>query len=217
MAHYIAYATEAGAGDRPREMLSQVRGMLSLGIWGVPTTAQLKLKLLPGDGLIVAVGAPYRQFVGDAVLSSRYRKFSETEIAALPAGLEFDHGITLARTRIWPRARLIEEVWPLTTKARSGHNRTGQFRGAINSVISVDAALIVAAGTGDANARADERAADATDSYQGANRLTDAEDEKVITLMNARRADEGKPPLTAEQEEQIRENRRSSRTRLYRA
>lgn len=51
-------------------MLSQVQGMLGLGIWGVSYDAQLKLRLLPGDGLIVAVGAPYRQFVGDAVLSS---------------------------------------------------------------------------------------------------------------------------------------------------
>lgn len=145
MAHYIAYATEAGT-TAPREMVSQVHKMLTLGIWGVPSTAQLKSKLLPGDGLIVAVGTPYRQFVGDAVLASRYRRFLEDEIGALPRGLEFDHGLPLTRVRIWPRARLIAELWPRTRASQSNRNRTGHFLGAINSVQSVDAALIVAAG-----------------------------------------------------------------------
>ena len=83
-------------------------------------------------------------------------------------------------------------------------------------MISVDAAVILAAATGDANGRAGEPAAGAEDFFpQGASRLTDAEDEKVIALMNARRADDGKPPLTDEQEEQIRENRRSRGIRRY--
>lgn len=75
--------------------------MLTLGLWGVPTSAQLRARLLPGDGLIVAVGSPHREFVGDAVLGSRYRGFSTDEIAAMPAGFEFDHGLTLSRARIW--------------------------------------------------------------------------------------------------------------------
>ena len=59
MAHYIAYATEAGT-TLPHKMKEQVLAMLTAGVWGVPASAQLKAKLLPGDGLIIAVGAPYR-------------------------------------------------------------------------------------------------------------------------------------------------------------
>ena len=49
---------------------------------------------MPGDGLIVAVGAPYRRFVGDAVVASRYRRFTDEEVSRLPAGLEFGYGVT---------------------------------------------------------------------------------------------------------------------------
>jgi hypothetical protein len=74
--------------------------MLTAGLWGVPGSAQLRTKLLPGDGLIIAVGSPHREFIGDAVLGSRYRPFSDDELAVLPAGLEFDHGVTLTRARL---------------------------------------------------------------------------------------------------------------------
>ena len=70
MAHYIAYATESGT-SLPKKTKEQVISMLTLGLWGVPASAQLRSKLLPGDGLIVAVGSPHREFVGDAVLGSR--------------------------------------------------------------------------------------------------------------------------------------------------
>jgi hypothetical protein len=203
MAHYLAYATQAGT-SRPREMLSQVHQMLTLGLWGVPTTALLKTRLLPGDGLIVAVGAPYRGFVGDAVIASRYRKFSEAETSALPPGLAFDHGLTLNRAQIWPHAAPIEAVWRQTTKAKN--NKHASFRAAIHTLPSVDAALIIAAGTG-RQTGIGERTTHATDGS-----LAEAEDDKIIALMNARRAAIAKPPLSADQEKSVRESRRAQRT-----
>jgi hypothetical protein len=143
MAHYIAYATEAGT-KLPHSMMQQVVSMLTAGLWGIPRSAQLRTKLLPGDGLIIALGSPYREFIGDAVLGSRYRPFSYEEIAALPAGLEFDHGVTLKRARIWPETIPIENVWPQVKAATS--NPRAHFLGAINTVRSPDAALIVAEG-----------------------------------------------------------------------
>ena len=203
MAHYLAYATEAGT-SRPREMVSQVHRILTLGLWGVPTTAQLKMRLLPGDGLIVAVGAPYRQFVGDAVIASRYRKFSEAEISGLPPGLAFDHGLTLSRAQIWQRAAPIEALWQRTTKAKN--NKQAFFRSAIHTLPSVDAALIVAAGTGRQKGIGERELHTADGS------LTEAEDDKIIALMNAHRVASGKPPLSADQEKSVRERRRWQRT-----
>jgi hypothetical protein len=40
MAHYIAYATESGT-SLPENTKEQVTSMLTLGLWGVPTSAQL--------------------------------------------------------------------------------------------------------------------------------------------------------------------------------
>jgi hypothetical protein len=194
MAHYIAYATESGT-SLPKKTKEQVISMLTLGLWGVPTSAQLRSKLLPGDDLIVAVGSPHREFVGDAVLGSRYRAFSTEEVAALPAGLEFDHGLTLSRARVWSRAVPIEAVWSRVMAADT--NPDALFLGAITTVRSPDAAIIVAEGVGGG------------DQAFGQTDAAAAEDSKVIATMNARRAQQGKPPLTAAQEERVRENRRS--------
>jgi hypothetical protein len=57
VAHFIAYATESGT-SLPKETKEQVISILTLSLWGVPTSAQLRSKLLVGDGLIVAVGSP---------------------------------------------------------------------------------------------------------------------------------------------------------------
>ena len=44
-----------------------------------------------------------------------------------------------------------------------------------------------------------------------AQRLAEEEDDKVIALMNARRLEQGKPPLSERQETSVRQNRRGSR------
>lgn len=206
MAHYIAYATKAGT-TIPDKMKDQAVSMLMAGLWGVPSSAQLKAKLLPGDGLIIAVGAPHREFIGDAVLGSRYRAFSDDELAALPQGLEFDHGLTLRRTRVWPEAIPIAKIWSRTRAAT--RNPRAYLRAAINAVRSQDAALIVTKGTGGADSGIEAISALAAPEQEDNTR--DAEDARIIAVMNARRAEQGKPPLTPEQEEQVHKNRRAAR------
>ena len=154
MAHYIAYATKAGT-TRPQRVLAEVLQMLEAGIWAVPTTAQLKMKLTSGDGLLVAVGSPHRLFVGDAVVASPYHRFADDEAAKMPPGLKFEHGITLAHARIWPKALPIMDAWLRTTASRTNPN--AQFFGAISTLHSVDAAMIVAAGTGELAHRTGDR------------------------------------------------------------
>jgi hypothetical protein len=208
MAHYIAYATEAGT-TLPHEMKEQAVSMLMLGLWGIPSAAQLKTKLLPGDGLIIAVGSPHREFIGDAVLSSRYRQFSDDEIAALPPGLEFDHGLILTRARLWPEAIPIEKVWARVAAAT--RNPRAHFRGAINSVSSRDAVLIMAEGTRGTGSHSGLVYAPVAAEREAV--AADAEDTRIVSVMNARRAEQGKPPLTPEQEKHVRANRRSERER----
>jgi len=178
-------------------MKEQAVSMLIGGLWGVPSSALLKAKLLAGDGLIIAVGSPHREFIGDAVLGSRYRKFSDDEIAALAPGLHFDHGLTLRRARFWPEAIPIENVWVRATAAT--RNPRALFRGAIISVRSHDAALIVAEGTGGAASRGEPTYALAAAGREA--EAADAGDARIVAVMNARRATQGKPPLTAGQEE----------------
>jgi hypothetical protein len=68
MAHYIAYASKSRAAQH-RELMAEVISMLEAAIWAIPHTTELGPKLVPGDGLIVAVGASYRRFVANAIAS----------------------------------------------------------------------------------------------------------------------------------------------------
>ena len=65
---------------------------------------------MPGDGLLILVGSPYRSFVGDAVIGSPYRQFTADELARRPAGLNFDHGVILERVRTWSRFVALADV-----------------------------------------------------------------------------------------------------------
>ena len=141
------------------------------------------------------------------MLGSRYRRFSDDEFAALPPGLEFDHGLTLSRARIWPKAIPIPKIWVHVAAAQS--NPEALFLGAINTIKSPDAAVIVAAGTGNTSSGSEMQRLLAP--IQLAAEAVDAEDARIIALMNARRAEQGKPPLSPAREEQVRESRRSDR------
>ena len=69
---------------------------------------------------------------------------------------------------------------------------------------SPDAAVIVAAGTGNTGSGSEMQRLLAP--TQLAAEAADAEDAKIIALMNARRAEQGKPPLSLVQEAQVWES-----------
>jgi hypothetical protein len=113
--------------------------------------------------------------------------------------------LTLRRARLWFSAIRIEDVWYRVVAASS--NPRAEFRGALNSVRSQDAAVIVAAGTG--GTASGTSATYAPGAAEREAEAADGEDARIIALVNARRSKQGKPQLTAEQEEQVRANRRS--------
>jgi hypothetical protein len=103
--------------------------------------------------------------------------------------------------------RMVRLEWTIRKRAcprRLGPPRA-RFLRAINTVRSPDAALIVAEGSGGR-----EPSGVATSTFA---KTADAEDSRIIAVMNARRAQQGKPELTPEQEERVKENRRSERHR----
>lgn len=65
----------------------------------------------------------------------------------------------------------------------------------------------------DLNRRVEGSVARAKARAEEAERLASAEDDRLITHMNAKRAAEGRPPLSADQEASVRENRRDGRNR----
>jgi hypothetical protein len=127
-------------------MPEQAREVLRAGLWGVPPTAQLRMRPRPGDGVLIAVGAPDRVFIGDAVVTAGYQHFTDDEAKRLPKRLAFDRGLSLTRVRVWPRAMPVMAVWPSTVAALT-NPRALPF-GAITALNSSDAAKIVATSRG---------------------------------------------------------------------
>lgn len=144
VACFIVNFAKSGT-PRPRGMPDQARQLLRVGLWGVPPTAQLRARVKPGDGVVVVVGAPDRVFVGDAVVAVGYHRFGEDDAARFPEHLRFEHGITLRQARVWPGAVPVMSVWPRTSAARTNPNAL--WFGSIRAIGSVDAAMMVAAGT----------------------------------------------------------------------
>jgi hypothetical protein len=63
----------------------------------------------------------------------------------------------------------------------------------------------------DLDRRSQNAVARATARAQAAERVAEVRDNEVIALMNAKRVEEGKPPLSEQQEASVRESRRSRR------
>ena len=143
MAHYIVQFTKGGATLKIG-LTRQARDLLRRGLWGVPPTAQLKMQPRPGAGVLVAVGAPDRVFVGDAVVASGYHRFNDDEAARFPSTLRYDHGLSLTQVRVWPRPLPVMAVWPKTAAAVS--NPGALWFGTLNEIPSTDAASITAIG-----------------------------------------------------------------------
>jgi hypothetical protein len=140
--HYIVQFTKSGAKLKAG-LARQARELLRVGLWGVPTTAQLKMLPRPGDGILVAVGSPDRVFVGDAIVASGYHRFDEEEAARFPATLSYDGGLSLTQVNVWPSALPVMAAWPKTTASVS--NPGALWFGAVTKLGSADAATITAA------------------------------------------------------------------------
>jgi type I restriction and modification enzyme subunit R-like protein len=145
VANYILNFTRGGTSEK-KGMPAQARQLLQRGLWGIPASAQLKGKIIAGDRVFVFVGAPDRVFVGDAVVDSGYHGWTSDEADRYPTTTSFDHGITLAQARVWPKPLPITSAWPQTHAAKT--NPKALWYGAIAKLSTADADLILATGLG---------------------------------------------------------------------
>jgi hypothetical protein len=145
VAHYLLHFAKSGT-TRVDGMPEQARDLLRAGLYGIPETAQLKLRLTPGNAVVLAVGAPDYVLVGDAVVSQGYHRLSDVEAARRPSTISFECGISLTQARLWLEDLPILAVWPRTEAART--NPDARFYSSIYPLSARDASIIVSAGTG---------------------------------------------------------------------
>jgi Protein of unknown function (DUF429) len=177
VAHYIVQFTKGGAKLKTG-LTRQARDLLRLGLWGVPPTAQLKMRPRPGDGVLVAVGSPDRVFIGTAVVAHGYHRFNEEEAARFPSTLSYDSGLSLTQVRVWPRALPLMGAWPKTAAAVS--NPGALWFGTLTQLRSADAAIIKAIGRQSEGTAAEDE--DRT-SYDTNTPLGDQERDEILAFL----------------------------------
>src|SRR3954470_22555139 len=127
MADWIVSFTKDGAHD-PKRMTAEARALLRARLWGIPASAPSKDKAVPGDRLLIYVGAPDKTFVGHATITSAYHEWTADEQAVYPG--TFPGGVALADdARIYPTTVRLERVWPRTSF--SATNKKGLFRSSL--------------------------------------------------------------------------------------
>jgi hypothetical protein len=156
MAEWILNFTRRGTKDK-KLMPQQARGLLEIGLWGIPETAQAKDKLAASDRVLVYVGAPDRLFLGDARISSPWHHWTDTELGSekerYPTAGSFGAGIALADCRIWEKPVPLQIAWPQTQGAKT--NPKARWYGAVARITSEDFDAILTAGLGTPQAAAE--------------------------------------------------------------
>jgi hypothetical protein len=141
MTDWIVNFTKAGAHN-PSRMQREARALLNAGLWGIPATAPSKDKPMPGDRLLLFVGAPELAFVGDATIASSFHEWTPEELEVYPG--TFDAGLALSDPHIYTTTVRLARIWSRTEASEK--NPKGVFRSSLWSVPSADFELIAATG-----------------------------------------------------------------------
>ena len=98
MAHYLFNLVEGGAGRKPG-MREQAAGFLRARMWGVGADEPHRDALAAGDLVLIYLGAPHREFIGRAELSSAVGDWTLSEARVYPG--DSPSGVSLAEVKEW--------------------------------------------------------------------------------------------------------------------
>ena len=97
--HYIFNFTRSGAA-KGRSMREQAAELLNVKLWGIGEKAPNRRRLVPGDRVLIYVGAPESSFIGHAELASEAHEWSPDEGARYPFGMA--GGVAFKEAQTWP-------------------------------------------------------------------------------------------------------------------
>ncbi|HWT91456.1 MAG TPA: hypothetical protein VN238_00530 [Solirubrobacteraceae bacterium] len=141
MADWVLNFTKSGVKVK-KQLSAQARELLDAGLWGLPSTAQARDRIAPGDRVLVYVGAPERVLIGEAVVNSSWHPWEAHEAAQYPG--TFESGIRLVSCVVWNKPIALDMVWPDTEGAKT--NPKPRWYGAAVRLSSNDFAAIRAVG-----------------------------------------------------------------------
>jgi hypothetical protein len=139
MAHYLF---NFSAGTQPEEAREQAAGLLQVKMWGIRADERHRSALVPGDLILIYLGAPQRAFIGRATLTSAARDWTPPEAQLYPG--DSTSGVLLAQVEEWnppvPVNAVLSQIDP-------AENAKGDFQASIVRITPHEYRTVVTAST----------------------------------------------------------------------
>jgi hypothetical protein len=98
VAHYL-FNFVRGDAAKGSPLREQAAGFLRVGMWGIDADERHRNALVPGDLILIYLGAPEREFIGRAELASAVHDWTPSEAQVYPG--DSPSGVLLAQVEDW--------------------------------------------------------------------------------------------------------------------
>ena len=142
VADYLLNFTRKNAA-KGRSLREQASELVNAKLWGIGAKAPNRTALARGDRVLVYVGAPESEFIGNAVLTSSVHEWTPDEAARYPG--EMTEGVTFSEIDLWPHPVSIRTVMPGLDLKKT--NPKALFFSGVTRITQRDHEAVVAAGT----------------------------------------------------------------------
>jgi len=142
MAHYLFNFVEGDSAKGPG-LRDEATGFLRVRMWGIDADEPHREALIPGDLVLIYLGAPEREFIGRAELASASHDWTSTEAWVYPG--DSPGGVLLAQVEEWdppvPMRTVLSQIDP-------AENAKADFHAGVVRITAseYETALAVAAG-----------------------------------------------------------------------
>jgi predicted type IV restriction endonuclease len=109
VANYLFNFSKKGAA-KGKTLREQAAELLDVRLWGIGAKTPNRKSLAPGDRVLIYVGAPEREFVGHARLSSATHVWTQEEQARYPG--DWDSGVAFDDAEVWAHPVPMKSVLP---------------------------------------------------------------------------------------------------------
>jgi hypothetical protein len=147
MGHYLFNFTRRNA-EKGRPLRNQAAELAALKLWGIGEDAPNRGSLLAGDRVLLYVGAPEKEFIGQAVLASGAHPWTSDEGSCYPGGMT--SGVAFSEVDLWEHPLSLQAAMPGLDLEKT--NPKALFFSGVTKVTQHDFQAIVAAGAGAAPA-----------------------------------------------------------------
>ena len=142
MAHYLFNFVEGDSAKGPG-LRDEATGFLRVRMWGIDADDPHREALIPGDLVLIYLGAPEREFIGRAELASASHDWTSSEAQVYPG--DSPGGVLLAQVEEWdppiPMNTVLSHIDP-------AENAKADFQAGVVRITAneYETALAVAAG-----------------------------------------------------------------------